>query len=1137
MARSTEGGHDAPIKVNELLAEIDGMLESYQEPYTRSSKQTNVLDVRSFEQQRMSRQASSVSMASTRSGQRRPLPPTPSGRCGPQYPSSPGLPTVSSSTAPPPYTRDASTFGEGSSRRGSEAAIGTQSDAQEASTELCRFPSGSTTTQESLPQYTLKRSGTRTLRLSDAQLVSAATVLRGTSVDMAQFSQIAQLLVCTLQRKPLIKGSVVYPLSFTGRMLVQAIRKIIMQYVHTSVQFSQELPEDHAQYMAMSIGRSFKSQLFLHEADWEDHPFSAGVDEVYMFFSDGASSDKLDMPAVQASNVDGALFERQSPNRVGLGAQAALACVGSSLQDWPTGVLAPLTRCYSPTCALSSNLRETCYVPSCPRMNRAWRSTDLNVADAKDETQIDATATKAWVETVPQELVATLSTREVKRQNAIFEMIQKEEAFLRDLQLLGHYVHKLRDLAKTSDVVTAQIAPLYGAELDRFVDTVFGNHSELLSYISVFCDRLQERQREQSPLVETVGDLVVEAALEWGSAYTTYVQHYPVALHTLKHTVATSARMAKFVDDCRRDPASNRHPLENFLFRPPARLQRYHLHLESIVKYTEPDNSDHEQLMLAMEVIDEQCKVAQAGVEAAEQRLLVDEFATRLEAKRPDCEVDLDLSDPKRKVLHHGIVFRRPDAFDFEWKEMEAILLDNYLVLAKRKSPSSNLSTEQSGEKVGVHLVYNIKPVPVGLVEASGFQEPSISRGHLNRRLMPGDMTDMYPFTLHLPAREPLLLYVATAQQRAEWHQHFLSVVAATQAHEALHSPFQRERLCEKLFGNTYEGPLPRITCAATFYLPDQTRMLAVGTSDGVWIALHGQSRSFHKVLHLRGVTHCAVLQEQGQFLLLAERSLIAYDLEALVPSRGPPTKVMPQKLSGNRDVLFFATGFINDKQLLVYGKKRTAETSVRILELVGATNNQTDISKGLWRRRPSETFSHFREHSKFYVGYEASGAQFLRQALVVYTHRGFQIYSLETGTLDLFPSSNLRDDVKVAALVKQLDTARPLGVFHLSNSLVLLCYDRFACYVDVMGHFIGTEPAFYWEGLPTRFASAAQYVLAFSENFIEIWDPIAAKLCHTLRGDDLQLLTRQDNAYEPAATLLIAEGHQQITALHVKIT
>lgn len=38
----------------------------------------------------------------------------------------------------------------------------------------------------------------------------------------------------------------------------------------------------------------------------------------------------------------------------------------------------------------------------------------------------------------------------------------------------------------------------------------------------------------------------------------------------------------------------------------------------------------------------------------------------------------MDLLNPERQLVHQGRVFRKPDAFDFEWTDLLAVLFDNY---------------------------------------------------------------------------------------------------------------------------------------------------------------------------------------------------------------------------------------------------------------------------------------------------------------------------------------------------------------------------------------------------------------------------------------------------------------------------
>ena len=99
------------------------------------------------------------------------------------------------------------------------------------------------------------------------------------------------------------------------------------------------------------------------------------------------------------------------------------------------------------------------------------------------------------------------------------------------------------------------------------------------------------------------------------------------------------------------------------------------------------------------------------------------------------------------------------------------------------------------------------------------------------------------------------------------------------------------------------------------------------------------------RVLHLKMVTQCAMLEDFGIFLVLADKvkappnlnhrlshavffihkSLFAYHIEALVPSspNSPHTSQTPQKLNGSKDVHFFSVGSLGGRTLVIYMKKK----------------------------------------------------------------------------------------------------------------------------------------------------------------------------------------------------------------------
>ncbi len=129
---------------------------------------------------------------------------------------------------------------------------------------------------------------------------------------------------------------------------------------------------------------------------------------------------------------------------------------------------------------------------------------------------------------VPPELLKNIPQSEIARQNAILETIQKEEEFLADLELLDTLF--VDGLQRPSDAGDPPPLPI-GPERDDFIREVFGNHRELAAHIRALVERLHIRQREENPIIQTIGDLFLSASLDWGDAYTrtSSTTHWPSA--------------------------------------------------------------------------------------------------------------------------------------------------------------------------------------------------------------------------------------------------------------------------------------------------------------------------------------------------------------------------------------------------------------------------------------------------------------------------------------------------------------------------------------------------------------------------------------------------------------------------------
>lgn len=71
-------------------------------------------------------------------------------------------------------------------------------------------------------------------------------------------------------------------------------------------------------------------------------------------------------------------------------------------------------------------------------------------------------------------------------------------------------------------------------EIDGFIDDVFGNFYDVRRASSQLLEILNVRQREQSLVIQRVGDIFLQVATEFRLVYPPYVGHLPNAEKRLK---------------------------------------------------------------------------------------------------------------------------------------------------------------------------------------------------------------------------------------------------------------------------------------------------------------------------------------------------------------------------------------------------------------------------------------------------------------------------------------------------------------------------------------------------------------------------------------------------------------------------
>lgn len=108
-------------------------------------------------------------------------------------------------------------------------------------------------------------------------------------------------------------------------------------------------------------------------------------------------------------------------------------------------------------------------------------------------------ADEQWYKLVPKEAQQVLSKEEVQRQSVIFEVIQSEREYVRDLESVKMvFIQNLRDYS-----------PISPRRIDGFISEVFWNLDEILRYHKEMLNALFARQMEQHPLIQGIADIVL----------------------------------------------------------------------------------------------------------------------------------------------------------------------------------------------------------------------------------------------------------------------------------------------------------------------------------------------------------------------------------------------------------------------------------------------------------------------------------------------------------------------------------------------------------------------------------------------------------------------------------------------------
>eukprot|EP00835_Amoeboradix_gromovi_P006225 NODE_694_length_5096_cov_0.086652.p1 type:complete len:953 gc:universal NODE_694_length_5096_cov_0.086652:4850-1992(-) len=193
----------------------------------------------------------------------------------------------------------------------------------------------------------------------------------------------------------------------------------------------------------------------------------------------------------------------------------------------------------------------------------------------------DAPQNKSWVDFIGRDTVPglKLSKMEIKRQEAIYEMLLTEQDYVRDLEMIIQlYIKPLRK----SKVISA-----------KDLGIIFSVWEQLVPVNSELLKKLDEKHL-LNPIVEEIGDIWSNIT-DYMKVYTMYCSNHPYALMRLEKCNNIKA-FNKFAMQTQQLPECRSLPLSSYLLKPVQRICKYPLLIREIMRNTPEGHKDYQNL-------------------------------------------------------------------------------------------------------------------------------------------------------------------------------------------------------------------------------------------------------------------------------------------------------------------------------------------------------------------------------------------------------------------------------------------------------------------------------------------------------------------------------------------------------------
>ncbi|NXA00389.1 ARHGB factor, partial [Nesospiza acunhae] len=299
---------------------------------------------------------------------------------------------------------------------------------------------------------------------------------------------------------------------------------------------------------------------------------------------------------------------------------------------------------------------------------------------------------QSWQHSVSRELLASLSQREVDRQEVINELFVTELSHLRILRVLDLlFFQRLR----REQLLSREELGLLFPNLPNLIDV----HSSLW-------ESMRRLREEQGPIIGDIGDLMLArfegaAKEEFQRVAAAFCSSQSIALELIRTKQRKESRFQLFMQEAESNPQCRRLQLKDLLIAEMQRLTKYPLLLENVIKCTPGGSAEQQKLLRAREQSRDVLRAVNEAVRRAENRQRLQEHQRRLDTSalertsNPLAAEFRNLDLTSHRMIHEGPLAWRVGKD--KSVDLHVLLLEELLVLLQRQDERWLLKCHSKG--------------------------------------------------------------------------------------------------------------------------------------------------------------------------------------------------------------------------------------------------------------------------------------------------------------------------------------------------------------------------------------------------------------------------------------------------------